>query len=150
MSNKAKEFLERYRTADRKIQMLADEIDKIESLAGGRAVSIDGQPHGSGTADKVAIAATAAADLQEKLSAWLFEQEKTKREIINVLAELKDSNQFQVLRLRYLSDEMEETWFSIACVMNLSERQVQRIHGRALQEVERIIDRKGADNDKTD
>lgn len=147
--NKAKEFLERYRTADRKIQMLADEIDKIESLAGGRAVSIDGQPHGNGTTDKVAIAATAAADLQEKLSAWLFEQEKTKREIINVLAELKDSNQFQVLRLRYLSDEMEETWFSIACVMNLSERQVQRIHGRALQEVEKIIDRKGADNDKT-
>lgn len=143
MSNKAKEFLERYRTADRKIQMLADEIDKIESLAGGRAVSIDGQPHGNGTTDKVAIVATAAADLQEKLSAWLFEQEKTKREIINVLAELKDSNQFQVLRLRYLSDEMEETWFSIACVMNLSERQVQRIHGRALQEVERIIDRKG-------
>ena len=118
MSNKAKEFLERYRTADRKIQMLADEIDKIESLAGGRAVSIDGQPHGNGTTDKVAIAATAAADLQEKLSAWLFEQEKTKR-------------------------EMSETWFSIACVMNLSERQVQRIHGRALQEVQKIIDRKG-------
>ena len=143
-NNTAKEFLERYRTADRKIRMLTDEIEKVESLANGSGIAIDGQPHGTATTDKVATAATVAADLKEKLSAWLFEQEKIKREIINVLAELKDGNQFQVLRLRYLSDEMAETWFNIAYYMGKSERQVQRIHGYALREVEKIIERKGA------
>lgn len=142
--NKAKEFLERYRTADRKIRMLNDEIAKVEALANGSGIAIDGQPHGTATSDKVATAATAAADLKEKLSAWLFEQEKIKREIIDVLAEIKDGNQLLVLRLRYLSDDIAETWYNIAYCMQKSERQVQRIHGRALQEVEKIIERKGA------
>ena len=137
----AREFLKRYRTADRKIQMLTDEIEKIENMASGGAISIDGQPHGKGASDKVASAATAAADLREKLAAWILEQEEIKREIINVLSELDDPNHLQVLRLRYMTDDTSETWTNIAYIMDRSERQVQRIHGHALQEVQRIIDR---------
>jgi len=137
----AREFLERYRTADRKIRMLADEIEKVEALAGGGAISIDGQPHGKGASDKVGSAATAAADLREKLESWIYEQENIKREIINVLSELNDGAQLQVLRLRYMTDDTSETWINIAYVMDRSVRQVQRIHGHALLEVQRIIDR---------
>lgn len=140
----AREFLKKYRTADRKIQMLAAEIEKIESMADGGAVNIDGQPHSKGASDKVATAATTAADLRGKLEAWILEQEEIKRRIINVLSELDDPNQLQVLRLRYMTDEIAETWVNIAYVMDRSERQVQRIHGYALQEVQRIIDGMGA------
>ena len=136
----AKDFLMQYRTADRIIQLLKSDIERVEGRASGVAQQIDGQPRGSGKSDKVAKAATAAADLKVKLEEKLWDQEAIKRRVFYVLGEIKQSDHVDVLRMRYIEEPPADEWISIACALNKSIRQVQRIHGYALQEVQKIID----------
>ena len=136
----AKEFLLQYRTADRIINLIKDNIEKAEGQAAGSAPSMDGQPRGSGKSDKVGKAATAAADLKTKLEEKLYEQEAIKREIFYVLSKITRSEFVDVLRMRYIEEPPADSWLAIACVLDRHPRQVQRIHGYALQEVQKIID----------
>ena len=138
----AKDFLLRYRVADEKINMLNAEIERIESSAIGGSAQGDGQPHGSGTSDKVDKIASKAADMQRSLEAWKVEQARIKMEIISVLGAITRRELFEVLQLRYIAPRPADEWFNIAHVMEKSPRQAQRLHGEALQEVQRIIDRK--------
>lgn len=134
----AKEFLMRYRTADEKVKMLTDQIERAESYAQGAGQG-DGQPHGTGTSDKVGKAAAKAADLRTALEAWLEEQERIKLEIIAVLGAIDKRELFEVLQLRYIADRPADEWHNIACVLDRSIRQVQRLHGEALMIVEGLI-----------
>ena len=134
----AKEFLLRYRVADEKVKMLKDQIAQAENSAQGAGQG-DGQPHGSGRSDKVGKAAAKAADLKTALEAWLTEQERIKVEIIGVLGAIDMRELFEVLQMRYIADRPADEWARIAEVMDRSVRQVQRLHGTALQEVARIL-----------
>lgn len=134
----AKEFLLRYRVADEKIKMLKSQIIRAEDSAQVSGQS-DGQPHGSGKSDKVGRAAVKAADLKTALEAWLAEQERIKLEIIAVLGAIDKRELFEVLHLRYISDRPADEWDRIAEVMDKSVRQVQRLHGDALQKVSALI-----------
>ena len=136
----AKEFLLQYRTADRIIKLIQDGIEKAEGQGSGGAQNIDGQPRGSGKSDKVAKAATAAADLKTKLEEKLYEQEAIKREIFYVLSKISRSEYVDVLRMRYIEEPPADSWLAIACALDRHPRQVQRIHGYALAEVQKIID----------
>lgn len=138
----AKEFMLRYRVADEKINMLNAEIERIESSAIGGSAQGDGQPHGTGTSDKVGRTAAKAADMQLALEAWKIEQARIKLEIIEVLGAVPRRELFEVLQLRYIAPRPADEWFNIAHVLDKSIRQAQRLHGEALQEVQRIIDRK--------
>lgn len=138
----AKDFLLRYRVADEKINMLNAEIERIESAALGGSAQGDGQPHGSGTSDKVGKTASKAADMQLALEAWKVEQARIKMEIIEVLGGITRRELFEVLQMRYIAPRPADEWFNIAHVMEKSPRQVQRLHGEALAEVQQIIDRR--------
>lgn len=136
-----KEFLQRYRVADEKVKMLNEQIERAESSAQGGGSS-DGQPHGTGTSDKVGKAATKAADLMVKLEAWKTEQERIKIEIIEVLSEVDRKELLEVLQLRYIAPSPSDEWINIAVAMDRSVRQVQRLHGDALQIVGQIMEAK--------
>lgn len=136
----AKDFLMQYRKADSIIRLLKSDIERVEGQASGASQQIDGQPHGSGKSDKVGKAATAAADLKAKLEEKLWEQEAIKRQIFYVLSEITKSEFVEVLRMRYIDDPPADSWLSIAYSLDRHPRQVQRIHGYALQEVQKIID----------
>ena len=136
----AKEFLQRYRVADEKIKLLNAEIERIEEMAQGGSAQGDGQPHGSGTSDKVGKVAAKAADMQLSLEAWKIEQERIKMEIIEALGGVTRRDFFEVLQLRYIADRPADEWYNIAHVLKKSIRQTQRLHGEALAEVQRALD----------
>lgn len=138
----AKEFLKEYRLIRSKIELYTAEIEKIEAQAAG-SQNIDGQPHGKGKSDKVARAAVRSADLAEKLRVLQFEQEKRRDVIIDILGKVTSYDNFTVLKMRYIDPRPACDWWKIADVMDKSTRQVQRIHGEALMEVQNIIDTEG-------
>ena len=138
----AKEFLKEYRLIRSKIELYTAEIEKIEAQAGG-SQKIDGQPHGTGKSDKVARAAVRTADLTEKLRVLQYEQEKRRAVIIDILGKVTNYDNFTVLKKRYIDPRPDCDWWAIADSMDLSTRQVQRIHGDALIEVQKIIDIEG-------
>lgn len=139
---RAKEFFMRYRTAEGKVKTFKREIERLEHASLG-SQQMDGQPHGTGKSDTVANTAAKAADLRIMLEAWVAEQERIKREIIEVLGAIDDNDEFQVLQLRYLAERPADRWECIKDVMALSVRQAQRIHGRALRSAQAIIDKDG-------
>ena len=138
----AKEFLLQYRTADRIINLLKEDIEKAEDQAVGVSQKIDGQPRGSGKSDKVGKAAAAAADLKTKLEEKLWEQEAIKRQVFYVLSEIRQSEYVDLLRMRYIEDPPGDSWYAISEALDRSVRQVKRFHAAALEEVQKIIDRR--------
>lgn len=138
----AKEFLQEYRLIRSKIELYTAEIEKIEAQATG-SQTIDGQPHGTSKSDKVAIAAVRSAELTEKLRVLQYEQDKRRGVIIDILGKITNYDNFTVLKKRYIDPRPECDWWKIADTMDRSTRQVQRIHGEALKEVQRIIDTEG-------
>lgn len=134
----AREFLERYKIAGKKIEMYRQRIEDIETTAPA-GQKLDGQPHGTKKSDATASAAAKAADMRITLEAWLTEQERIQQEIVKVLGAVKDVNRFQVLKMRYLEEAPADSWQSIANVLDKTVRHVQRIHGWALLEVQNII-----------
>lgn len=138
----AKELLKEYRLIRSKIELYVSEIEKIEAQAAGGTRDLDGQPRGTAKSDKVANAAVRTADLTARLRALQEEQEIRRAEIIDILGQVTSLDNFTVLRMRYIDPKPLDEWYKIADNMDKSVRQVQRIHGEALLEVQRIIDRR--------
>ena len=138
----AKELLKEYRLIRSKIELYVSEIEKIEAQAAGGASDLDGQPRGTAKSDKVANAAVRTADLTARLRTLQEEQEVRRAEIIDILGQVTSLDNFTVLRMRYIDPKPLDEWYKIADNMDKSVRQVQRIHGEALLEVQRIIDRR--------
>jgi len=70
------------------------------------------------------------------------EQVMLKTETVETISQLKDRRQRIALTEHYLN---MKTWEQVAVEMNYSWRQIMNIHGRALQEVQRIINASWSD-----
>lgn len=137
----AVEFLGRYRLAEKKVETLAREVERLETAAQGGAIKADGLPHGTAKADSMAEMAARAADQRLVLEAWIAEQNRIKFEIMEVLGAITDLRQFAVLQMRYVGPYDQSDWITIADNLGVtSERQARRIHGDAIRTVEEILE----------
>lgn len=134
----AKRLLREYRGIKEKLRLLEEERLRFESVAEGTSVTIDGQPHGSGVSDKMATFSTKAADVGREMQTLEQELNRQKWTILQYVIRLKDNKQIKVIEGLYLADQ-ERGWLNLADDLGVSVRQVQRIHGEALEELERII-----------
>lgn len=147
-TNPAKLFLMRYRAISGRIDALQRAIDDAIARAQNISVSlkeivvISSPAIHDPIAENVATAADAAQFLYE-------ERDKAKdalREILSAINSLSDERQKQLLTLRYINGEGFE---KIQEAMHYEKTQVFVIHGRALLEVNKWLQRKAAD-DKQD
>ncbi len=136
-----KKMLREYRGIKARIRILEEEVLRYETVAEGTTAKMDGQPHGSRVSDKVASFAVRAADARAEAQNMISELNRRRWEIIRLASQLTDGKQIAIIHGRYIADR-EETWSELAASLNLtSNRQVQRIHGEALEELQAKAER---------
>jgi DNA-directed RNA polymerase specialized sigma subunit len=129
----AKQWLNRARRIDREIRTLEEVItstrERLESVT--QSYSGDGaqstkDPH---KFDRL-------VELESLDNEKIDEQIQIKTEILEAISQIRDRRQRIVLTEYYLN---MKTWEQVAVEINYSWRQVMNIHGRALQEMQKII-----------
>lgn len=134
----AKGYLEEYKLMQTRLNVLQAEIERLRAEAESVSINLDGMPKGGQTGDKTARLAVQIADMEstwkQELS-WLWSR---RMKIISQLGELKNHRHQTLLHKRYIENE---TWEAIAYEMDLSWRHTYRLHGSALAEFEKILNR---------
>lgn len=131
-NEKKKEFLKRYQKAVRREQDILDEIQRLRADKMFPSVCNDGMPRGSSQtdlSDYVAEIDAAIEDLKEER----LEKIKIYREIEMRIRCMKDEDEQEVLRMRYIKGMK---WEYIAEKMNYSYSGTLKLHGRALVNIE--------------
>ena len=132
-------FLKRYRRLEERKRAVADRIKRIEDSATGTTANLDGMPRASGTGDKVGKGATDAADFKRELDRLGAEADKAEREIFFTIDKVENAYCAEILNRHYIGFQ---TFPVIADAMHYTERWVQELHGRALDAVGEIIERR--------
>lgn len=131
-NEKKKEFLKRYQKAARREQDILDEIQRLRADKMFPSVCNDGMPRGSSQtdlSDYMAEIDAAIEDLKEER----LEKIKIYREIEMRIRCMKDEDEQEVLRMRYIKGTK---WEDIAEKMNYSYSGTLKLHGRALTDIE--------------
>lgn len=131
-NEKKKEFLKRYQKAVKREQDILDEIQRLRADKMFPSVCNDGMPRGSSQtdlSDYVAEIDAAIEDLKEER----LEKIKIYREIEMRIRCMKDEDEQEVLRMRYIKGMK---WEDIAAKMNYSYSGTLKLHGRALANIE--------------
>ena len=124
-----KEYLRKYRTHVRRIHRINAEIAELRSMKISPSVNNDGMPHGGcGQSDLSGYAAELDSMVQELIDER-YCRIKDYQEIVVRIKKLKSENEKDVLFYRYIRGM---DWWEIAEKMKFSERQIFRIHGKAL------------------
>ena len=123
-----KEYLRKYRTHVRRIHRINAEISELRSMKLSPSLNNDGMPHGSSQSDLSGYAAELDSMVQELIDERYY-RIKDYQEIVGRIKKLKSENEKDVLFYRYIRGM---DWWEIAEKMKFSERQIFRIHGKAL------------------
>lgn len=144
--NRAKAYLWRIRKIEKDIRNIEDMIrDVREEQETIRSAWPDGQPHGTGTTDPTAQAVidleVKIGEYERKLLRHKSDLWRAKMDILDTISKVEDAKLSRLLYLYYVDGR---TWEEVAVELTYSWRHTLRRHGQALQEVEKIIDRKMA------
>ena len=133
---KAKEYLMQVVRADRMIDNKLHEIEELRRMAtSDTSVLKDDVVSGGGTGDKVGTIVSKIIDMENELDREIDKLVDLKREVMSVIDQL-DTKKCDILYKRYLQNK---TWEKIAVETGFSYVWVCKLHGRALQDVERIL-----------
>lgn len=131
-NEKKKEFLRRYRRAVRREQEILDEIQRLRADKMFPSACNDGMPRGSSQTDLSDYMAEIDAAIED-LKKERLEKIKIYREIEMRIRCMKDEDEQEVLRMRYIKGTK---WEDIAEKMNYSYSGTLKLHGRALTDIE--------------
>lgn len=131
-NEKKKEFLRRYRKAVRREQEILEEIQRLRADKMFPSVCNDGMPRGSSQTDLSDYMAEIDAAIED-LKKERLEKIKIYREIEMRIRCMKDEDEQEVLRMRYIKGTK---WEDIAEKMNYSYSGTLKLHGRALTDIE--------------
>lgn len=133
-NEKKKEYLRSYQVHVRRVQRITAEIEELRAMKMYPSVkNNDGMPHGSGGQGDLS---GYAADLDQMIKNLIEERYlriKTYQQIARRIKRLRSENEKDVLFYRYIKGM---DWWEIAEKMKYSERQVHRLHGKALAHFE--------------
>ena len=134
---KAKTYLREYERAKKRIVEIEALIADLEDQSTNVTQSLDQERvQTSPQPDKIGEVVAKMVDLEEELELQRVLAENIKQEVIRTLIQLEDPDYQKVLRLRYIDCL---GWGRVIEEMSYSDRAVYYIHGRALAEVEKII-----------
>lgn len=133
----AKAYLMQVKLYDTHINNKLEELTRLKELLRHITSSIKDVPvHGGGNQDKLGSAIAKIVDLENEINDAVDAYIDKQREIGRVLEKLEDADQVAVLHKRYFEDM---PWEQIACEMHMTYRNVCYIHGRALVEMEKVM-----------
>lgn len=126
-----KDFLYQVKDARRKVSLIEGRIEYRMDSMGAHGVSYEEYiPSGHDfSGSSVENAVIALAQLEEDLKLAEQDYADAKVKVSDLIAKLKDVNQQAVVTRRYITGQ---DWEKIALDMDMSVRNVQKIHGRAL------------------
>ena len=133
----SKEYLESYKRIAERLKILTTEIERLRTEAESVSINLDGMPRSSGKSDKIARLAIQLASYETQLADELSHLWSKRMEIIHNIGMLDHRHQL-LLHKRYIDSE---SWEQIAYEMHITWRHCYRLHGRALAELEKIINK---------
>lgn len=140
---RAKEYMMQYRVCVAKIARLEQNIERLRDQAGGlSAIQYDkDRVQSSHDPDRMGVLIARISDLEEKYSAEKLRCIELMDEIESVINKVNGSECQTFLHLRYIELDGSKltTLETIMDEMHYSWSGVNKIHKRALKEVERII-----------
>lgn len=123
-----KAYLRGYQAHVRRIRRIEYELAELRSMRASMSVNNDGMPHGSGQRDLSGYAAE-LDKLERDLVNERYQRVTAYQDIVRRIKSLRSENELDVLFYRYIAG-LE--WWEIAEKIKFSERQVYRLHGKAL------------------
>ena len=135
--NEAKEYLQQVKLLDVHINNRLEELASLKALATKITSNWSSEPGGgSGNQDKLGDAVAKIIDLQKEINEAVDVFVDKKNEVRDLLEQIKNPDQLDLLYKVYFQYQTLE---QAACEMGYTYRNVCYIHGKALQEVERML-----------
>ena len=127
-----KQYLLRYRQAEREIRLLHEELAQLESMAVRVTPSYSGEAHGSGSGSRVESATEKIDACKAEIDQALLAQMDIRREITAKIRGIPGQALREVLRRYYI---LGMTWEEVAVHMHYSYMHVCRLHEQALAQM---------------
>lgn len=134
----AKGYLDSYRLIQTRINVLMAEVDRLRAEAESVSINLDGMPRGTATDDKLSRLVAEMADLESTLTDELSGLYIRRMKIITLLGLMKNHKHQLLLQKRYIDCK---SWEHIAVEMDISWRYCYMLHGSALAEFEKILEK---------
>lgn len=133
----AKEYLQEYKALTDRIKVLQETIEQLRTEAESVSINLDGMPKGKNRNDRMERLAVKLAEYESEMSEEMSAAWAKRMDIIRTIGMLDHRHQL-LLHKRYIEDMR---WEQIAYEMHITWRHCHRIHGRALTELEKIINK---------
>ncbi len=131
-----KDYLNQINRLDKMIQNKLSEIYRLKAMACSVTVSTEKEAvQMSASKDKLGNAVTKIIDLENETNILVSDFVEKRKHIINQIDGMDNVEYYQVLSMRYVN---QNTFEEIAENTNWSIRKIFLLHGRALQEFERL------------
>lgn len=135
----AKSYLQQVEMLDAKITNKLIERKQWEDVALGITANIGGERvQSSGSQSKMADAIIKCVDMEKEIDALVDELIHTKKKVISTIEKLYSPTEYKILHLRYIQGV---SLTEIADSMDKEYSWVTTTHGRALKNVQKILDR---------
>jgi hypothetical protein len=133
----AKEYLQQAFYIDRKINLNLQKVEEMKRALYGKAVSYtNGKVKSATKANNTECTIMRVLEYEEQINAETDKLVDLRIKIETVISKLTNEQQKEVLTRRYL---LYQKWEQIAVGMCLDLRWVYRLHGRALQSVQKYL-----------
>ena len=141
----AKDFLKQLKKLDRLIENKLAEIMQWKSIAMGTTAQMGGERvQFSGSQQKMADSIERYIDIEHEIKECIDELYRTKKDVIGVIEQLK-ATEYDVLHKIYVQ---YLTFDEVAALYGKSKSWSTTVHGRALKNVQRILDEREKKNGK--
>ena len=127
-----KQYLLRYRQAERDVQLLMEEKERLLALATKVTPSYSGEAKGSGSGSRVESAAEKIIQCEEEINRAIDCAVDLRSEIKGAIATVPDWKLREILTRRYI---LGQKWEQVAWEMSMEFRWVLRLHGMAIAEL---------------
>ena len=129
----AKEYMEQARYLDMQINSKIEQVRSLNELATKATTVYSDMPHSPNrNTSRMEETVVKIIDLESEINRDM----NLKREIMRVVNRIEPAEYRTILEMRYLQFKK---WEQIALLMSTDLRWVYRMHGRALNEVQKII-----------
>ena len=134
---KPKDYLNQIALADSRINNKLEELDQLYALATKVTPTLS-QDKGSGfnVSDKVGNVTAKIVDMKDEINNDIDRYLNLKRDIITKLDQLNDERYYTLLHMRYVHRKKFDV---IANEMGYDYQSIINMHGRALQEFEKLL-----------
>ncbi len=133
----AKEYLGQVRHMEMQIRDLQDEIKRLKELAVGiSALNCDEKVLSSVSQDKMANTVCEIDEKVRELDEKIKEFTAIRGQVMSTIHKMQNIEYEQILYKRYC---LMKKWEEIALEMNYSYQWVCKLHGRALKEIEKLL-----------